>query len=144
MTATCADADLNFLDIHRLKLRRRHTRTTRQWPCFRKWPYFQSAPTDDRVSAKSLAIQDTALKRSSGRKAMCSIAGNHKFRVPSNLITFHDGRWAMAAYRTDHTIERRFLFVIPGLVYRRDAIDRTHVGAFHQVDLWRIAERPDL
>jgi phenylalanyl-tRNA synthetase alpha chain len=36
------------------------------------------------------------------------------------------------------------VFVMPGLVYRRDAIDRTHVGAPHQVDLWRIAERPDL
>ncbi|WP_458782044.1 PheS-related mystery ligase SrmL [Arthrobacter sp. D3-16] len=31
------------------------------------------------------------------------------------------------------------LWVIPGLVYRRDAIDRTHVGAPHQVDLWRIS-----
>ena len=30
----------------------------------------------------------------------------------------------------------------PGLVYRRDAIDRLHVGEPHQVDLWRIARRP--
>ena len=36
------------------------------------------------------------------------------------------------------------LVVMPGLVYRRDVIDRTHVGAPHQVDLWRIADRPDL
>ena len=28
------------------------------------------------------------------------------------------------------------LLVLPGLVYRRDAIDRIHVGAPHQVDLW--------
>ena len=28
-----------------------------------------------------------------------------------------------------------------GLVYRRDAIDRTHVGAPHQADLWRIKAR---
>ena len=27
----------------------------------------------------------------------------------------------------------------PGLVYRRDVIDRLHVGEPHQVDLWRIA-----
>lgn len=33
------------------------------------------------------------------------------------------------------------LHVLPGLVYRRDAIDRTHVGAPHQVDLWRIKAR---
>jgi phenylalanyl-tRNA synthetase alpha chain len=30
------------------------------------------------------------------------------------------------------------LHVLPGVVYRRDAIDRTHVGAPHQVDLWRL------
>jgi phenylalanyl-tRNA synthetase alpha chain len=33
------------------------------------------------------------------------------------------------------------LHVLPGLVYRRDAIDRTHVGAPHQVDLWRLKAR---
>ncbi len=30
----------------------------------------------------------------------------------------------------------------PGLVYRRDVIDRLHVGEPHQLDLWRIARRP--
>lgn len=30
----------------------------------------------------------------------------------------------------------------PGLTYRRDAIDRLHVGEPHQLDLWRIAQRP--
>jgi phenylalanyl-tRNA synthetase alpha chain len=30
------------------------------------------------------------------------------------------------------------LLVLPGLVYRRDVIDRMHVGEPHQVDLWRI------
>jgi len=29
----------------------------------------------------------------------------------------------------------------PGLVYRRDVIDRIHVGEPHQVDLWRIANK---
>jgi phenylalanyl-tRNA synthetase alpha chain len=33
------------------------------------------------------------------------------------------------------------LHVLPGLVYRRDSIDRTHVGTPHQVDLWRIKSR---
>jgi phenylalanyl-tRNA synthetase alpha chain len=33
------------------------------------------------------------------------------------------------------------LHVLPGLVYRRDAIDRTHVGEPHQVDLWRLKAR---
>ena len=34
------------------------------------------------------------------------------------------------------------LLVLPGVVYRRDVIDRLHVGTPHQVDLWRIADHP--
>jgi len=34
------------------------------------------------------------------------------------------------------------LLACPGLTYRRDAIDRLHVGEPHQLDLWRIAQRP--
>jgi len=30
------------------------------------------------------------------------------------------------------------LVVVPGVVYRRDVVDRTHVGEPHQVDLWRV------
>lgn len=33
------------------------------------------------------------------------------------------------------------LWAIPGLAYRRDSIDRTHVGTPHQVDLWRVSSR---
>ncbi|MEN0066661.1 MAG: hypothetical protein AAGA48_31295 [Myxococcota bacterium] len=36
------------------------------------------------------------------------------------------------------------LLVCPGLVYRRDAIDRLHTGEPHQVDLWRIRTGPPL
>lgn len=34
------------------------------------------------------------------------------------------------------------LVVVPGLVYRRDVVDRTHVGEPHQVDLWRVRSSP--
>lgn len=34
------------------------------------------------------------------------------------------------------------LLVCPGIVYRRDAIDRLHTGTPHQVDLWRVTGRP--
>jgi phenylalanyl-tRNA synthetase alpha chain len=37
---------------------------------------------------------------------------------------------------------RDMLLVCPGLVYRRDQIDRLHTGEPHQLDLWRIAEEP--
>ena len=34
------------------------------------------------------------------------------------------------------------LIAVPGIVWRRDVIDRLHVGEPHQLDLWRIASRP--
>jgi phenylalanyl-tRNA synthetase alpha chain len=34
------------------------------------------------------------------------------------------------------------LVCVPGLVYRRDVIDRLHVGEPHQLDLWRVSARP--
>jgi phenylalanyl-tRNA synthetase alpha chain len=34
------------------------------------------------------------------------------------------------------------LLVCPGIVYRRDAIDRLHTGTPHQLDLWRLTTRP--
>ena len=37
---------------------------------------------------------------------------------------------------------RDILLVCPGLVYRRDQIDRLHTGEPHQLDLWRIAAQP--
>ena len=33
------------------------------------------------------------------------------------------------------------LIVCPGLVYRRDSIDRLHLGEIHQMDLWRVSEK---
>ena len=36
------------------------------------------------------------------------------------------------------------LLACPGLVYRRDAIDRLHTGEPHQLDLWRIRRGPPL
>jgi phenylalanyl-tRNA synthetase alpha chain len=34
------------------------------------------------------------------------------------------------------------LLVCPGVVFRRDAIDRLHTGTPHQLDLWRICRHP--
>lgn len=35
---------------------------------------------------------------------------------------------------------RDLLLILPGLVYRRDSIDRLHSGEPHQLDLWRIVD----
>lgn len=39
---------------------------------------------------------------------------------------------------------RDVLLVCPGVVYRRDVIDRLHTGEPHQVDLWRVRLGPPL
>ena len=48
----------------------------------------------------------------------------------------------LRALDPDESIDE--LWAIPGLVYRRDSIDRTHVGTPHQVDLWRVSSREHL
>ena len=45
--------------------------------------------------------------------------------------------WLLRQISADAVTDQ--LHVVPGLVYRRDTIDRTHVGEPHQVDLWRIS-----
>jgi phenylalanyl-tRNA synthetase alpha chain len=50
--------------------------------------------------------------------------------VPGALRELADGRPAEA------------LVACPGLVYRRDVIDRLHVGEPHQLDLWRVTRAP--
>ncbi len=44
---------------------------------------------------------------------------------------------ALAADPVDDVV-----LVCPGVVYRRDAIDRLHTGTPHQLDVWRISRRP--
>src|SRR3712207_313128 len=48
---------------------------------------------------------------------------------------------ALRALAATHPADRGLdvLLALPGLCYRRDSIDRLHVGTPHQVDLWRIA-----
>lgn len=49
---------------------------------------------------------------------------------------------AMIPPLLDEITEADVVLSCPGLVYRRDVIDRHHVGEPHQLDLWRIATRP--
>ncbi len=39
---------------------------------------------------------------------------------------------------------REIAVACPGLVYRRDVVDRLHVGEPHQLDLWRVRRQPPL
>ncbi|QKW18252.1 hypothetical protein HUT16_03505 [Kitasatospora sp. NA04385] len=48
----------------------------------------------------------------------------------------------LAARAADGEAPESVLLVCPGLVYRRDSIDRLHSGTPHQLDLWYLTRRP--
>lgn len=48
---------------------------------------------------------------------------------------------ALRALAADPAPPDDVLLVCPGIVYRRDSIDRLHTGTPHQVDLWRLSRR---
>lgn len=63
-----------------------------------------------------------------------------RYISPTTMLRSHTTAaipWLLGQVDPRATYDR--LLLLPGLVYRRDAIDRTHVGEPHQVDLWRIA-----
>ena len=62
---------------------------------------------------------------------------------PTVMLRSHTSAGLPALLDTLRTEQDRYdtLHVLPGLVYRRDAVDRTHVGTPHQVDLWRLKAR---
>ncbi|MFC0681202.1 hypothetical protein ACFFGH_25515 [Lysobacter korlensis] len=58
---------------------------------------------------------------------------------PTVMLRSHTSASIPAALeRVDNEASADMLLVVPGIVHRRDAIDRTHVGTPHQLDLWRI------
>lgn len=64
-----------------------------------------------------------------------------RYLSPTTMLRSHTSAELPAALedyvdRADTEVDE--LIVAPGLVYRRDAVDRSHVGEPHQVDLWRI------
>jgi phenylalanyl-tRNA synthetase alpha chain len=68
-----------------------------------------------------------------------------RYTSPTTMLRSHTSAEIPATLeryrgRTDAVDE---LITVPGLVYRRDVVDRTHVGEPHQVDLWRLRSVPD-
>jgi phenylalanyl-tRNA synthetase alpha chain len=51
---------------------------------------------------------------------------------------------ALRALARDPGLGDDVLVVCPGVVYRRDSIDRLHTGTPHQLDLWRVVRGGDL
>ncbi|AHH97145.1 hypothetical protein [Kutzneria albida] len=68
-----------------------------------------------------------------------------RYVTPDSVLRSHSSALVPAALRAlaaDPSPD--VLLVCPGVVYRRDAIDRLHSGTPHQLDLWRISRRADL
>ena len=66
-----------------------------------------------------------------------------RYVSPGRVLRTHTTAMIPGLLRTlAHAPYDDVLLACPGLVYRRDAIDRQHVGEPHQLDLWRIATRP--
>jgi phenylalanyl-tRNA synthetase alpha chain len=54
------------------------------------------------------------------------------------LLRTHTSAMVPAALRAVSGADDDLLVACPGLVYRRDVVDRLHVGEPHQLDLWRV------
>jgi len=91
------------------------------------------------------------VRRSPGPRVV-PVADNYdRLRYPPDAVTRErrythyvgDGRM-LRAHTTAHipsllsTVDTELLLSVPGICYRRDVIDRQHVGQPHQLDLWRI------
>ncbi|OZE82621.1 MULTISPECIES: PheS-related mystery ligase SrmL [Nocardiaceae] len=90
-------------------------------------------------------VQDNYDKLGFGADAVTRDRRYSRYLGPNVMLRSHTSAyipWILEQMDGASDVDR--LVVLPGLVYRRDAIDRTHVGAPHQVDLWRLVSRPDL
>jgi phenylalanyl-tRNA synthetase alpha chain len=92
-----------------------------------------------------VSVRDNYDRLGFGTTAVTRDQRYSRYLSPSVMLRSHTSASIPGALDQLHGREHvDELLVAPGLVYRRDAIDRTHVGAPHQVDLWRVADRPSL
>jgi phenylalanyl-tRNA synthetase alpha chain len=62
-----------------------------------------------------------------------------RYVSPTHVLRSHTSALIPGALRSLDAEGRDVLLVCPGIVYRRDSIDRLHTGTPHQLDVWRIA-----
>jgi phenylalanyl-tRNA synthetase alpha chain len=62
-----------------------------------------------------------------------------RYVAPGQMLRSHTSALVPQALRTIGSDASDVLVACPGIVYRRDAIDRLHSGTPHQLDLWRVA-----
>jgi phenylalanyl-tRNA synthetase alpha chain len=62
-----------------------------------------------------------------------------KYVTPATMLRSHTSALIPSALRSLRGTPSDLLIACPGVVHRRDAIDRVHSGAPHQLDLWRVS-----
>jgi len=67
-----------------------------------------------------------------------------RYVTESTMLRSHTSAMIPPALRSLTSASDDVLLACPGVVYRRDAIDRMHTGTPHQVDLWRVRRGPAL
>jgi phenylalanyl-tRNA synthetase alpha chain len=60
------------------------------------------------------------------------------------MLRSHTSAMVPAALRAVSPDATDVVVACPGIVYRRDAIDRLHSGTPHQLDLWRVTREPTM
>jgi len=70
------------------------------------------------------------------RRAVTRDARYTRYVTDSTMLRSHTSALVPAALRT---LSGTGLVACPGIVYRRDAIDRLHTGTPHQLDVWRVS-----
>ncbi len=98
------------------------------------WP----TPHDVRRTSPLVAVTDNYDHLGYTASAVTRDRRYSRYVSPTMMLRSHTSAGVPAALRSLTAADDDRLLVLPGLVYRRDVIDRTHVGAPHQVDLWRI------
>jgi phenylalanyl-tRNA synthetase alpha chain len=74
------------------------------------------------------------------RAAVTRDARYTRYVTDTTMLRSHTSALVPAALRL---LDGTGLVACPGIVYRRDAIDRLHTGTPHQLDVWRVAhDRP--
>jgi phenylalanyl-tRNA synthetase alpha chain len=103
------------------------------WGCEVRWW------RGDRV----VTVEDNYDNLGFGRDAVTREARYTRYVDDRRMLRSHSSAMVPAALRAlaaDPAGD--VLLVCPGIVYRRDSIDRLHTGTPHQLDLWRVTARP--
>jgi phenylalanyl-tRNA synthetase alpha chain len=112
----------------------------------------------DRIEAAAASLDNTRVRRYRGDRIV-PIANNYdRLRYRPDDVTrdsrytrYVDGSRMLRSHTTAHIPgllgevasagPDEILLSVPGLCYRRDVIDRRHVGEPHQLDLWLVRRR---